>query len=275
VNGFAPRGKDLFDCSGRVAVVTGPAGFLGPIWARTLQHAGATVVLVAEPGTVTRPEVTELAGTPGVTVLTADTTSTGQLSEARDELAARFGPAHILIASAGVDHPPRPGQPIDLARLTPADIDHTIHVNVTGTLLTVSAFGGPMAKAGRGSIILIGSQYATISPRPQMYDHLHDDGHPFIKNPAYGASKAAVASIARYFAAHWGRHGVRVNALSPGGVRSGQDPEFQRKFAAETPLGRLLEPCELEGPLLFLASDASSYINGAQILVDGGSFRNL
>jgi NAD(P)-dependent dehydrogenase (short-subunit alcohol dehydrogenase family) len=270
VSGFAPRGKDLFDCTGQVAVITGPAGFLGPIWARTLQHAGATVVLVAEPGTAATPEVAELADAPRVTVLTADVTSAGQLAAARDELAARFGPPHILIASAGVDHPPRPGQPLDLARLTPTDIDHTIHVNVTGTLLTVSAFGGAMAEAGRGSIVLIGSQYAAISPRPQMYDHLRDDGHPFIKNPAYGASKAAVASIARYFAAHWGRHGVRVNALSPGGVRSGQNPEFQRKFAAETPLGRMLEPAELEGPLLFLASDASSYITGTHLIVDGG-----
>jgi NAD(P)-dependent dehydrogenase (short-subunit alcohol dehydrogenase family) len=270
VTAFEARGSDLFDCTGRVAVITGPAGFLGPVWVRTLQHAGATVVLVTEPGTIGRPEVTALAADPRVTVLTADITSPGQLYAARDELAARFGPPHILIASAGVDHPPAPGQPLDLARLTPADIDRTIHVNVTGTLLTVSALGGPMAQAGRGSIVLIGSQYAAVSPRPQMYDHLRDDGHPFIKNPAYGASKAAVASIARYFAAHWGRRGVRVNALSPGGVRSGQDPEFRRKFAAETPLGRMLEPAELEGPLLFLASDASSYVTGTHLIVDGG-----
>jgi NAD(P)-dependent dehydrogenase (short-subunit alcohol dehydrogenase family) len=270
MKGFAPRGNDLFDCSGQVAVITGPAGLLGPVWARTLLHAGATVVLVTEPGTAAKPEVAALADDPHVTVLTADITSAEQLAATRDELAARFGPPHILIASAGVDHPPRPGQPLDLGRLTPADINHAIHVNVTGTLLTVSAFGGPMAEAGRGSIVLIGSQYAMISPRPQMYDHLRDDGHPFIKNPAYGASKAAVASVARYFAAHWGRHGVRVNALSPGGVRSGQDPEFQRKFAAETPLGRMLEPAELEGPLLFLASDASSYVTGTHLLVDGG-----
>jgi NAD(P)-dependent dehydrogenase (short-subunit alcohol dehydrogenase family) len=270
VSGFAPRGKDLFDCTGQVAVITGPAGFLGPIWARTLQHAGATVVLVAEPGTAATPEVAELADAPRVTVLTADVTSAGQLAAARDELAARFGPPHILIASAGIDHPPEPGQPLDLTRLTSAEIDRTIHVNVTGTLLTVSALGGLMADAGRGSIILIGSQYAAISPRPQIYDHLGDDRHPFVKNPAYGASKAAVASIARYFATHWGRHGVRVNALSPGGVSGGQDPEFQRKFAAEVPLGRMLEPAELEGPLLFLASDASSYVTGTHLIIDGG-----
>jgi NAD(P)-dependent dehydrogenase (short-subunit alcohol dehydrogenase family) len=270
MTGFAPRGSALFDCTGRVAVITGPAGFLGPIWARTLLHAGTTVVLVAEPRTAARPEVSDLAADPRVTVITADITNARQLAVARDEVAAHFGPPHILIASAGIDHPPSPGHPLDLRNLTPADIERIIHVNVAGTLLTVSAFGGPMASAGRGSVILIGSQYAAISPRPQLYDHLGEDGRPFVKNPAYGASKAAVASIARYFAAHWGRNGVRVNALSPGGVRSAQDPEFQRKFAAEVPLGRMLEPAELEGPLLFLASDASSYVTGTHLIIDGG-----
>src|SRR5258708_2672015 len=204
MKGFAPRGQDLFDCSGQVAVITGPAGLLGPVWARTLLHAGATVVLVTEPGTAANPEVIALADDPRVTVLTADITSAEQLWATRDEVAARFGPPHILIASAGVDHPPRPGHPLDLSCLTPADIDRTVHVNVTGTLLTVSTFGGPMTHAGRGSIILIGSQYATISPRPHIYDHLSDEGHPFIKNPAYSASKAAVLSIPPYFAPHSG-----------------------------------------------------------------------
>jgi NAD(P)-dependent dehydrogenase (short-subunit alcohol dehydrogenase family) len=267
---FTPRGSTLFDCTGRVAVITGPAGLLGPIWARTLLRAGATVVLVAEPGTIARAEVNDLAGDPRVTVVAADITKAGQLAAARDEVTAHFGPPHILIASAGIDHPPTPGHPLDLSYLTPADIERTIHVNVAGTLLTVSAFGGLMASAGHGSVVLISSQYAAVSPRPQIYDHLSEDGHRFIKNPAYSASKAAVASIARYFAAHWGSKGVRVNALSPGGVRSGQDPEFQRKFASEVPLGRMLEPAELEGPLLFLASDASSYVTGTSMIVDGG-----
>jgi NAD(P)-dependent dehydrogenase (short-subunit alcohol dehydrogenase family) len=228
------------------------------------------VVLVAQPDTAARPEVSDLAGERNVALVTADVTSAGELAAARDEVMARFGPPHILIASAGIDHPPAPGHPFDLGSLAPAEIERTIHVNVAGTLLTVSAFGGPMASAGRGSVVLIGSQYATVSPRPQLYDHLSEEGHPFVKNPAYSASKAAVASIARYFAAHWGCHGVRVNALSPGGVRSGQDPEFQRKFAAEVPLGRMLEPAELEGPLLFLASEASSYVTGTHLIVDGG-----
>jgi NAD(P)-dependent dehydrogenase (short-subunit alcohol dehydrogenase family) len=270
VNDFTPQGTRLFDCTGQIAVVTGAAGFLGPAWARILLHAGAAVALVTEPGTADRPEITALAGDPRVTILTADVTSSEQLASARDELLAGLGPPHILVASAGVDHPPTPGAPLDLAALATADIERTVNVNVTGTMLTVSAFGGAMTKARRGSIVLIGSQYATISPRPQTYDHLSTDGHPFVKNPAYGASKAAVASLARYFAAHWGRHGIRVNALSPGGVQSGQDPEFQRKFTAEVPLGRMLDVSELEGALLFLASDASSYVTGAHLVIDGG-----
>ena len=267
---FVPRGHALFDCDEQIAVITGPAGLLGPVWARALLHAGASVVLVAEPGTTARPEIDDLAADARVTVLTADVTDAAQLAAAREEVKARFGVPHILIASAGIDHSPAPGNPVDLSNLTSADIERSISVNVTGTLFTVSAFGGPMADAGRGSVILIASQYSEISPRPQIYAHLRDGPHPFIKNPAYGASKAAVVNIARYFAVHWGPRGVRVNALSPGGVRSEQDAEFQRKFANEVPLGRMLETAELEGPLLFLASDASSYVTGAHLVVDGG-----
>lgn len=264
-----PGERNLFDCSGRISVITGPAGLLGPVWARTLLQAGATVVLVAEPDTGDRAEVQEMAADPQVAVVSADITSPEQLTAARDAVVRRFGAPHILVANAGVDHPPGAGSSLDLTRLTPADIERIVHTNVTGTMLTVSAFGAPMANAGRGSIVLIGSQYALVSPRPQFYDHL-GGGQPFVKNPAYGASKAAVANIARYFAIHWAPHGVRVNALSPGGVRSGQDPEFQRKFSAEVPLGRMLDPAELEGPLLFLVSDASSYVTGSQLVVDGG-----
>jgi NAD(P)-dependent dehydrogenase (short-subunit alcohol dehydrogenase family) len=126
-----------------------------------------------------------------------------------------------------------------------------------------------MVQAGRGSIINIGSLYASVSPDAHFYDHLPSDP-PFLKPPAYGASKAALVNLTRYFATHWGPHGVRVNALSPGGVEGGQDPEFRRKFIARVPLGRMAAAQDLRGPLIFLASDASAYVTGIELRVDGG-----
>jgi NAD(P)-dependent dehydrogenase (short-subunit alcohol dehydrogenase family) len=126
-----------------------------------------------------------------------------------------------------------------------------------------------MAQRGHGTIVNIGSLYASVSPDARFYEHLPTEP-PFLKPPAYGASKAALVNLTRYLAAHWGPAGVRVNALSPGGVEGGQDPEFKRKFNERVPLGRMCTPEDLEGPLLFLASGASNYVTGVELLVDGG-----
>ena len=124
-----------------------------------------------------------------------------------------------------------------------------------------------MCRAGRGSIVNIGSLYASVAPIPAFYDHIEP---PFTKPAAYGASKAAVVNLTRYFARLWGPYGVRVNTLSPGGVRAGQDDEFVRKYSERVPLGRMAETSDLVGPLLFLVSPAADYVNGQILIVDGG-----
>ena len=130
-------------------------------------------------------------------------------------------------------------------------------------------FGADMVEAGRGSVINIGSLYAGVSPDAHFYDHLSGEV-PFLKPPFYGASKAGVVNLSRYLATHLAPYGIRVNALSPGGVLGGQDEEFKRKFCARVPLNRLAVDADLHGPLLFLASDASAYVTGQELLVDGG-----
>jgi NAD(P)-dependent dehydrogenase (short-subunit alcohol dehydrogenase family) len=126
-----------------------------------------------------------------------------------------------------------------------------------------------MRNAGGGAIVNLGSLYAAVAPDPALYDHLAGDP-PFLKPPAYSASKAAVVALTRYLARVWGPDGVRVNVLSPGGVAGGQDSEFTAKYCARVPLGRMAEPSDLAGPLVFLASEASGYMTGHDLRVDGG-----
>ena len=251
---------------GRIAVVTGAAGRLGPIWIDTLLRGGAErVVAFAQPGT---EDCSSLARIPrsNVSVRPLDITSSEDVCAAAKATMQEFGTPHVLVASAGIDAPPGAAAPV-LAEITPESVAEVLNTNVLGTFLTLQSFGVAMAQEGRGSIVVIGSQYATSVPDPTLYDHLEP---PFLKPPAYGASKAALLQLTRHFAALYAPRGVRVNALSPGGVQGSQDPQFISKYAAKTPLGRMASAEELAGPLLFLASDAASYVTGINLLVDGG-----
>jgi NAD(P)-dependent dehydrogenase (short-subunit alcohol dehydrogenase family) len=176
----------------------------------------------------------------------------------------------VLVNNAGIDSPPRTDAPQFRLDEIPADVFRQIlDVNLFGTFQVSQVFGAWMAEAGRGSIINIGSLYASVAPDQRFYDHLATDP-PFLKPPAYGASKAGVVNLTKYLAALWGPRNVRVNALSPGGVFNHQDPEFVRKFCDRVPLGRMAGASDLVGPLLFLASDASAYVTGIELRVDGG-----
>ena len=175
----------------------------------------------------------------------------------------------MLVNNAGIDQPPAVLRTYAVEDI-PADLFRgTLEVNVVGAFQVMQAFGPAMVEARRGSIVNVGSLYATVAPDPRLYDHLPTDP-PFLKPPAYGASKAALVNLTRYFAALWGPHGVRVNALSPGGVRADQDETFQAKYAARVPLARMAAPEDLAGPLVFLASEASRYVTGIDLRVDGG-----
>lgn len=239
---------DLFRLDGRVAVVTGALGKLGPVWCDALAQAGARVV------GIDRAQGADHR---------ADVCDRGAL----EKIAATIGPVDILVNNAGIDQPPSAAAKMHKLEEIPLEICRQIlDVNVLGLLLATQVFGSGMAARRRGSIVNIGSLYTGVSPDPKFYDHIPG----FLKPPAYGASKAAVDALTKYFATHWGPQGVRVNTLSPGGVAGGQDAEFQRKFNDRVPLGRMGKPDELRGPLLFLASDASSYVTGIELKIDGG-----
>ena len=256
---------------GRVAVVTGAFGRLGPVWCGALLDAGARVAALDLPGAAPGPAYAELERSAGGRLLTlrADVVDRGALEAARARCAAELGPPAVLVNNAGIDQPPGPAATWRVEEI-PLDVFRgTLEVNLVGAFLATQVFGGEMVRAGRGSIVNIGSLYASVSPDARFYDHLPADP-PFLKPPAYGASKAGLVNLTRYLATHWGPHGVRVNALSPGGVLGGQDEAFRRKFTARVPLGRMAEPGDLGGPLIFLASDASAYVTGIELRVDGG-----
>jgi NAD(P)-dependent dehydrogenase (short-subunit alcohol dehydrogenase family) len=262
----------LFDLNGNVAVVTGGLGRLGPVWSKALLEAGATVAVLDLPSATVPASFSSLLDAYGekrLKLFRVDICEREALLEVRDRCIKEFGAPCILVNNAGIDQPPGPARTYRLEEVPPDLFQKVVSVNLFGAFQVTQIFGSEMAKVGKGSIINIGSLYASVSPDAHFYDHILADP-PFLKPPAYGASKAALVNLTKYFATHWGPYGVRVNVLSPGGVLGGQDELFKKKFCARVPMGRMAEHSDLLGPLIFLASDASSYVNGIELKVDGG-----
>ena len=261
-----------FRLDGQVAVVTGACGKLGPIWVDALLEAGATVAALELPGAPASAAFEALAARAGRSLqrFDCDITSRPSIEAAAGEVAARMGEPSVLVNNAGIDQPPdSPGGRHHLHELPIDTFRRMVEVNLLGTFQVTQVFGDRMAGRGGGSIINIGSLYASVSPDAHFYEHLAGNA-PFLKSPAYGASKAAVVNLSKFFATHWAGRGLRVNTLSPGGVLGGQDEQFKAKYGARVPMRRMAVADDLKGPLVFLASAASSYVTGHELRVDGG-----
>ncbi len=258
-------GDPLFDLSGRVAVVTGGLGQLGRAYTEALAARGVRVavfdlVAAAEPG----------AG--DVREYRVDVTSRESIEAATEAVVADWGAPHLLVNNAGLDSPPdAPPEEVGPFETYPeASFDAVMDVNVKGAFLCSQAVGGRMATAGRGSIVNISSTYGLLSPVQDVYEFRRRRGETFFKPVAYSVSKAAVLNLTRYLATYWAKAGVRVNTLTLGGVYNEQPAEFLEAYEARVPLGRMARAEECVGALVFLASDASSYVTGANVVVDGG-----
>ena len=201
---------DRFRIDGRVAVVTGVLGNLGPVWAQALLEAGATVIGqdLADARMNGEFERLQARYADALTLVAGDVTDRAALCAARDTVLSRYAVPTVLVNNAGIDAPPAAkGGGYRLEEI-PADVNRRIfEVNTLGLFQVMQVFGGEMAKVRRGSIINIGSLYASVSPDPRFYDHIETDP-PFIKPPAYGATKAAVVNLTKYLATAWGPRGV-------------------------------------------------------------------
>ncbi|MDO8732940.1 MAG: SDR family oxidoreductase [Actinomycetota bacterium] len=254
---------------GKSAVVIGADGKLGPIWIEALFEAGATVTALCEPGRAPSDRLKSLIDTASgqIRLGSCDVSDPDSVQSARDAVIADVGAIDVLVVNAGIDTPPGATATWALGEFPVALMRRILEVNVIGAFNVMQVFSTSMLPGG--SVIAVGSMYGSSAPMATLYDHIETEP-AFLKPPAYGASKSALSNLVNWLAVHWAPTGLRFNTLSPGGVAGGQDPEFIRKFSATVPMHRLCEPEELKGPLLFLASDASSYITGSELLVDGG-----
>ncbi len=272
---------ELFDLTGRVALVTGGAGLLGAEFCRTLAEAGASVVVADLDAPAARRLAESLckAGRQAVSVA-ADVTNPASVQGMVSTALQAFGRLDILVNSAALDpkfdpqHAQSSGAGINPA-LTGAFEDFPLEawnqalaVNLTGAFLCCQAAVQPMLAQGSGVIANLASIYGLAGPDQRMYQR---PGQPPQYKPVYySVTKSGILGLTRYLATYYSGHNIRVNALSPGGVFNGHDEGFVKAYSARAVLGRMAEKDELNGALLFLVSDASAYMTGSNIVVDGG-----
>ena len=260
--------RELFDLTGRVVLLTGASGQLGPEYADGLSEAGAHVVLTDIEERL--PRCQELAKTLEATyrtkplAVTMDLFHKSSIETAVDQVISAHGRIDVLINNAAYNPLSKDSQaPFEAYRL---DVwERVVTVNLTGVFLTCQAVGKQMLRQGGGVIVNVGSVYGMVGADQRIYG-----ASGLNSSVAYAATKAGVINLTRYLASYWqGKH-IRVNSLSPGGVFNRQSDEFLENYSARTMLGRMASPSELRGAMLYLCSDASDFMTGANLVVDAG-----
>lgn len=255
----------LFDISGRVVVLTGACGLIGQKIATEFLSRQAKMVLVdlapADPESFANSLESSTGGQ--AIGVACDVSQSAEVAQLVQRTLDHFGRVDVLMNA----HQYKPkGFLTARAEEFPEELwDSVINANLKGTFLTCRDFGRVMLAQGKGSIINFASTYGVVSSNPALYED-NSLGNPI----AYSASKGGVIMLTKYLGTYWARRGVRVNCLTPHGVWNNHEPAFVERFSKMSPMGRLMQVEEVIGAALFLASDASSYVTGSNLLVEGG-----
>jgi NAD(P)-dependent dehydrogenase (short-subunit alcohol dehydrogenase family) len=268
----------LFDVSEKIIIITGGLGQIGAEFVKEFHKRGSMVAVFSRSAGKAKAEKIlgkEIAESPSVGLYQVNICDKKSIHKALDEVQAVWGVPDVLINNAGVDT--QPSAPPEISgpfENFPEEVfREVVDTNLIGTFLMIQAAGSRMAEAGKGgSIINIGSIYGMVSPVQDIYAYKKEkNGVPFIKPVAYSAAKSGIYNLTRYCATYWAKKRIRVNAFTPSGVwRETQDAEFQKNYCARMPVGRMARADEYNGAMIFLASDASAYMTGSNLIMDGG-----
>lgn len=257
--------SDAFRLQDKVVVLTGAAGIIGTEVVRVFLEAGARVFAIDRNEALLQQKFG--AETARLVHCAADVTQRDSLLRARSHLAAKWGGADVLLNNAATKSAnffePFETFPVE-------DWNEVMAVNLTGAMLASQVFGAPMAERGNGTIVNTLSIYGIVAPDQRIYEGSMYLGRPINTPAIYAASKAGLWGLTRYLASYWGHRGVRVNAVTPGGVSSGQNDVFMENYSSRVPLGRMAEASDVANAMRYLASDASKYVTGHNLVVDGG-----
>ena len=263
--------KNIFSLTGKTAIVTGAMGLLGRQHCIALAEAGANVIVCD----LDKEKCNSLAESlpTGSYGFELDVTNSDAIHRLKEFMLDTYGHLDILVNNAAInDMFEKHGEAEELSKFENYPVElwtKSFDVNVTGVFLCSQILGSIMAEKHWGSIINIASTYGIVAPDQSIYKK-PDGTQNFFKSPVYSATKGAVISFTKFLASYWGNSGVRVNSLSPGGVENGQEDYFKQNYSNRTPLGRMANECDYKGAVIFLASDASSYMTGTNLIVDGG-----
>lgn len=260
-----------FSLENKVAIVTGALGLLGKNHCKALADAGANVIVTD----INERKCKHLAAklsSPSLGIF-LDVTNCESIYKVLDQVLLNFGKVDILINNAAInDMVESPKNKPEESKFENYSINNwkkSLDVNLTGTFLCSQIIGGEMARQKFGNIINIASTYGVVAPNQDLYKD--ENGKQFFyKPPAYSVTKGGIISFTKYLAAYWAEKNIRVNSISPGGVKNKQDKYFIQKYSDRTPLKRMAKPTDYTGTLIYLASDSSSYMTGENIIVDGG-----
>ena len=261
----------LFDVSDEIVLITGASGQLGSEYAKALLQRGASVVGL---DLQSSEEINGLSASypKQFFFYEADVTDKSSLESVRMEVQKQIGTPTVLINNAALDSPPSaPLQENGPFESYPeASWDTIMDVNLKGVFHCCQVFGGAMTEQSYGSIINIASIYGLVSPDQSLYGYRRQRGEVFYKPVAYAVSKSGILNLTRYLAVYWAQNGIRVNTLTLAGVWNNQDQDFLDAYCGRIPLGRMANCDDYNGSVIFLASQASRYMTGANLIIDGG-----